>query len=239
MKKIFRLAKATLIAVLVAVLGYTDAQTFAGERAPTGVHDQLPKTLAILPFENNSVTDPEHYEPLANGLAAMLITDLTNHVSTLKLIERDKIQALLKEIALSQTGGIDNSTAIKAGKILGAQATTFGSFMVLGKQVRIDARIVKVETSEVLMADSILGRSDNFIHLEKELAAKIAKSLNATFMPTTETATSDIDAALYFSKGLAAYDHGDVAEAKRMFEKSVELDAAYKEQVESITDMKQ
>jgi len=38
---------------------------------------------------------------------------------------------------------------------------------------------------------------------------------------------------------LAAYDSGDVAEAELMFEKSVELDAAYKEQVEGITGMKQ
>jgi TolB-like protein len=239
MTKIWRLAKVTLVGVSVAALGYVGAQTLAGERAPAGVHDQPPKTLAILPFENNSVTDPEYYDPLSNGLAAMLITDLTNHVSTLKLIERDKIQTLLKEIALSQTGGIDKLTAIRAGKILGAQTTTFGSFMVLGKQVRIDARIVKVETSEVLMAESILGLSDNFIRLEKELAAKVAKSLNSTFKPKTETSASDINAALYFSKGLAAYDHGDVAEAKRMFEKSVELDAAYKEQVESITNVKQ
>ncbi len=169
----------------------------------------------------------------------MLITDLSNNVSTLKLIERDKILSLLKEIALSQSGSIDKSTAIRAGKILGAQATTFGSFMVLGKQVRIDARIVRVETSEVLMAESILGRSDNFIDLERKLAAKIAKSLNSTFKPKTKTSTSDIKAALYFSKGLAAYDNGDVAEAERMFKKSVELDAAYKEQVESITGMKQ
>jgi hypothetical protein len=63
--------------------------------------------------------------------------------------------------------------------------------------------------------------------------------LNSTFKPKTETSTSDINAALYFSKGLAAYDNGDVAEAERMFEKSVELDAAYKEQVESITGIKQ
>ena len=239
MNKIWRLAKATLMTVLLTALGCAVVQKPAEARTPAGVNDQTPKTLAILPFENNSVTDPEYYDPLTKGLAAMLITDLSNNVSTLKLIERDKIQSLLKEIALSQSGSIDKSTAIRAGKILGAQATTFGSFMVLGKQVRIDARIVKVETSEVLMAESILGPSDNFIDLERELAAKIAKSLNSTFKPKTETSASDINAALYFSKGLAAYDSGDVAEAELMFEKSVELDAAYKEQVEGITGMKQ
>lgn len=239
MENIKRLIRATLLIALLAMLGCAGVQKPVKEKTAATVYDQAPKTLVILPFENNSVTDPEYYDPLTKGLSAMLITDLSNNVSTLKLIERDKIQSLLKEIALSQSGSIDKSTAIRAGKILGAQATTFGSFMVIEKQVRIDARIVKVETSEVLMAESILGRSDNFIDLERELAAKIAKSLNSTFKPKTETSTSDINAALYFSKGLAAYDNGDVAEAERMFKKSVELDAAYKEQVESITGMKQ
>ncbi len=51
------------------------------------------KTLAILPFENNSVTDTAMYAPLAKGLSAMLITDLNTGGSTLKIIERGKIQA--------------------------------------------------------------------------------------------------------------------------------------------------
>lgn len=239
MIKTWRMAITTLIIVLLAALEGPGAQIFAQERTPAGMYSRQPKTLAILPFENNSVTDPEYYDPLTNGLSAMLITDLSSQVSTLKLIERDKIQALLKEIAISQSGAIDQSTAIRAGKILGAQATTFGSFMVLGKQVRIDARIVKVETSEVLMAESILGQSDNFIHLEQELAAKIAKSLNSTFKAQTATSASGINAALYFSNGLAAYDNGDIAKAERLFEKSIELDASFKGQVESITGIKQ
>jgi TolB-like protein len=152
---------------MLTMFGCAGAQKSVKEETTATVYHQTPKTLAILPFENNSVTDPELYHPLTKGLSAMLITDLSNNVSTLKLIERNKVQSLLKEIALSQSGSIDKSTAIRAGKILGAQAITFGSFMVLEEQVRIDARIVKVETSEVLMAESILGRSDNFIDLER------------------------------------------------------------------------
>ena len=237
MENIKRLSKAILLVAMLTMFGCAGAQKPVKEETAATVYHQTPKTLAILPFENNSVTDPELYHPLTKGLSAMLITDLENNIRPFKLIERDKIQALLKEIALSQSGTIDQSTAIKAGKILGAQATTFGSFMILGKQVRIDARIVKVETSEVLMAESILGSSDNFIHLEQELAGKIARSLNASFKPKTKTSRSDIGAAIYFSKGLDAYDRGDLKEAKRMFDKSIKLDATYKKQVGKITGM--
>ena len=237
MRNIKFLIKVTLL-VVVTMVASAGAQQPMKANTPATINNRAPKTLAILPFENNSVTDPELYQPLTKGLSAMLITDLENNIGTLKLIERDKIQALLKEIALSQSGSIDQSTAIKAGKILGAQATTFGSFMVLGKQVRIDARIVKVETSEVLMAESILGNSDDFIHLEQELAGKIAQSLNASFKRVSKTSKSDIGAAIYFSKGLDAYDRGDLKEAKHMFDKSIKLDATYRKQVENIGGMK-
>lgn len=196
--------------------------------------DQVPKTMAVLPFENNSVTDPDRYSPLSKGLSAMLITDLKNSSTSLQLIERDKIQALLKEIALGQSGSVDQSTAVRAGKILGAQSIVFGSFMVLGNQVRMDVRIIKVETSEVIMAESIVGDSGGLINLAMDLAGKIARSMKVGFKPPQVKSEGDINAALYFSKGLDALDKGDKKEARRLFSKAVELDPAYKAQVDNV-----
>jgi TolB-like protein len=198
------------------------------------VVDQAPKTIAVLPFENNSVTDPDRYAPLSKGLSAMLITDLKNSSASLQLIEREKIQALLKEIALGQSGSVDQSTAVKAGKILGAQSIVFGSFMVLGNQVRMDARIIKVETSEVIMAESIAGESGGLMNLAMELAGKIARSMKVAFKPPQVKSEGDINAALFFSKGLEALDKGDKKEARRLFSKSIELDPAYKTQVDNV-----
>ena len=194
----------------------------------------VPKTLAILPFENNSVTEPERFAPLTKGLAAMLTTDLKNSGTALKLIEREKIQALLKEVALSQSGSVDKSTAVQVGRILGAQAIAFGSFMVLGTDVRLDLRIIKVETSELIMAESISGSSDGFIDLERKLAGKIAASLRIALQPVSAGSGSDINAALYFSQGLEALDRGDKAEAEQLFAKSVAADPAYQGQVDNV-----
>ena len=210
----------SLFLVLVLILiGNVHAETVA------------PTTLAILPFENNSITDVDKYAPLGKGLAAMLITDLKKTGTSLKLIERSKIQAIIKEIALGQTGSVDKSTAMKAGKILGAQSIAFGSFMVLGKDVRIDTRIVNVETSELIMAEGLSGSANNFIKLEQEVARKIAGSLKIALKPPAGKSKSDINAAVFFSQGLDALDRGDTAEAKRLFDKCLKLDPAYKDQV--------
>jgi len=236
MKPIRLFAILTLSLLAAALSGCAGAPAPAGEMAgPSAGAGSALNTLAILPFENNSVTDPATYAPLSKGLAAMLITDLSNHVEELTLIERDKIQALLQEIALGQTGSVDKGTAIKAGRILGAQTISIGSFMVLGSQVRIDSRIIKVETSEVLMAESITGASADFIGLERELARKIAASLRASYRPKGPAGKSDIQAALMFSKGLDALDRGKAKEADQWFQKSIALDAAYRSQVEAVT----
>lgn len=235
MNRLSLFALATVIAVimLAGCAGVKKEEVKVKEEA-VAVIDQVPKTMAVLPFENNSVTDPDRYAPLSKGLSAMLITDLKNSSSSLQLIEREKIQALLKEIALGQSGSVDQSTAVKAGKILGAQSIVFGSFMVLGNQVRMDVRIIKVETSEVMMAESIAGDSGGLINLAMELAGKIARSMKVGFKPPQVKSEGDINAALYFSKGLDALDKGDKKEAKRLFSKCIELDPAYKAQVDNV-----
>lgn len=226
------------IAILVPLSGCVSKSTTTGadteETSTVAEMDQPPKTLAILPFENNSVTDPEQYAPLSSGLSAMLITDLNRDGSSIKIIERAMIKSLLQEVALSQSGSVDQNTAIRVGKLLGAQAIAFGSFMVLGNNVRIDLRIVKVETSEMLMAESVSGLSDDFIGLERKLARNIAKSLRMALQPPVASGKSDIDAALAFSKGLEALDSGNKSEARRLFDKSIALDPSYQKQVDSV-----
>jgi TolB-like protein len=223
-----------IISVLLIMTAWVNVSQATGKKIETEPIDQVSKTLAILPFDNNSVTDPDLYAPLSKGLSAMLITDLNKSGSTLKLVERTKIDALLQEIMLGQTGSVDSATAVKVGKILGAQTIAFGSFMVLGRDVRIDVRIIKVETSELVISEAIMGKSDSFMELESKLAGKIANSLRMAFQPQKAAPKSDIQAALYFSKGLAALDQGDKELANEFFVKSIKLDPAYRSQVEGL-----
>jgi len=193
-----------------------------------------PQTMAILPFENNSVTDAERFSPLSKGLPAMLMTDLNRDGIGLKLIERDKIQALLKEIAFGQSGGVDEAIAVKVGKILGAQGIAIGSYMVLEKNIRIDVRIIQVETSELILAESVLGESEDFMALEQSLANKIAHAMKACLRPREAPSKSGLDAALLFAEGVAALDQGDRDRAEGLFSRCIELDPGYRAQVEGL-----
>lgn len=196
----------------------------------------MPRTLAILPFENNAVTGADEYAPLSTGLATMLSTDLRNNNTGLTIIERQQLKALLKEIALSQSGAVDQSTAVQAGRILGAQGIAISAFTVLGNQVRLDSRIIKVETSEVLMAESVSGYSSDFLQLERELAEKVAATLKVVLTPAPEQSGSgqSLDAAVLFAQGVEAFDAGDKATAEELFSKALAKDPSYRAQVDAV-----
>ncbi len=231
------------------IAGSGDSQSGRRERPPVyeraGTPDEAqftfsgeaPKTLAIFPFQNNSVTHADQYNPLCKGLAAMLITDLSKTGASLKVIERENIKALIEEMAFSESGVVDEGTAVKLGKTLGAQAITFGSFIVFGEQVRIDARIINVETSELVMAESITGESKGFMMLVSDLARKIARSFKVVIGSARRSAKGNIDAALIFSRGLDAYDKGDEDEARRLFKECIRLDPGYKKQVQNVMNL--
>lgn len=188
------------------------------------------ETLAVLPFENNSFTTPERYEPLAKGFAAMLTTDMSRKVQTLKMVERTRVDALLRELTLGMTGAVDEQTAVQAGKILGAQYIAFGSFTVLEEEVRMDIRIIRVETSEVVAAEYVAGRSGEILTLIAGLAVKIGGSFKESVAldPAGQAGTGKLDAALSFARGLEALDRGLTEEAKMWFEKCLQIDPLYR-----------
>jgi len=130
-------------------------------------------TMAVLYFENNSIVDKEKLEPLGKGMASMLITELTK-VKAFKVVERERLNDVLAELKLAQTGVIEQSTAQKIGKLLGAQTLLLGSFMnSFGSKMRVDLRIVETETGLTLKAEEVTGYLEDLFDVMKDLALKV------------------------------------------------------------------
>jgi TolB-like protein len=194
------------------------------------------ETLAVLPFENNSLTDAERYGPLAKGFAAMLTTDMGRKVPALKMVERTRIDALLRELQLGMSGVVDEATAVRAGRILGAQHIAFGCFMVLEGEVRMDIRIIRVETSEVIAAECVTGKSGEILTLINRLAGNIAASFRGSMAAASPgpAGKGKLDAALFFSRGVEALDRGLADESKAWFDRCLKSDPLFRSQIESL-----
>lgn len=190
------------------------------------------KTIAILDFNNNSIgEDKQIWEAMGKGLAQMLITDLSKLIK-LKVVERERIQYLLDELKLQRDAAFDQQTVVRIGQQLGVHTMLFGGFSKINKTVRMDARLIKVETSELIKAEEITGKAEDFISLEKELALKIAKNLEIELSKhdhkqIKQTENKSLEAALAYSKGLSLLDQKDYKNALRKFREAVSINPNY------------
>ena len=189
-------------------------------------------TLAVLDFENNSLFDADQYNNLSKGLSEMMITELSK-VQSIKLVERRDLKSILDEIKLAQSGVIDESQTAQVGKLAGARHLVFGGFMVtMNNQIRIDCRIVEVETGLTKQAAEITGKTKKLFPLIQQLSQKILDNLEIKLSKEEKKAlkkSSDIgmDAILLFSEGLDFEDSNDFKNAKICYTKALKLDPKF------------
>ncbi|MCK4593089.1 VWA domain-containing protein [bacterium] len=108
-----------------------------------------PKTVAVLYFDVAAAT--EEYDYLATGIPEMLITDLANQPDII-VVERERLEEVLGEMALGGTGITDTSTALEVGQVLNVELLILGNLTVAGESFRLDTQILSVETAEIIGA---------------------------------------------------------------------------------------
>jgi TolB-like protein len=189
-----------------------------------------PRTVAISYFDNN--TGKAEYDPLAKGLADMLITDL-GQVQALRIVEREKLNQVLAELKLSRSKFVDPKTAQRLGKGLAAQFILSGGYTLAGDTIRIDARVFNVETGAVLTSERVEGKKDEFFALEKEIADVLIAALEVKLASGEKSklranATQSFDAWSSYAAGLDAQDRGDAAAARAAYAKALAADPNYR-----------
>ncbi|GEM_PF-6681977 len=135
------------------------------------------EVLAIMTFKNT--TGNPDYNWMGMGIAESLTTDLKK-ITGIYLVERNEIDKALEELKLGMLGFLDESSAPQVGKIVGAGVILVGSYQISNKRLRIDARMVDVETGAILLTEKIQGLEDDIFKIEEQLALKISDALNVS-----------------------------------------------------------
>jgi TolB-like protein len=153
-----------------SVLAFAAVAVFA----PTVVEAQGKPVIAVLYFDNNSIgKDRADFEGIGKGIADMLITDMAANPNV-RIVERDRIQALITEQNLTKEKTIDPQTAIRLGKLIGAQYMITGGFMSDGRGAYIlTARAVNVQTSEITNPTRLSSKGDDVLALIAQLSTKL------------------------------------------------------------------
>jgi TolB-like protein len=147
--------------------------------------------LAVLYFDYTGQDD--QLKVLKKGLAQILISDLQSYTSDYEVVERERLQEILGELEHSTDARFDASSAAKVGQLLGAQYILLGSFFDLMGTLRIDARLIEVETGRILGSAGKSGPMTDFFAIEAPLAVELGKILtNASSGTRTPSPTPQI-----------------------------------------------
>jgi TolB-like protein len=140
--------------------------------------------IAVLNFDNNAIGPAAaEYAGMGKGVQDLVITDMAANPK-FRIVDRDRIQTLLQEQNLIKSGAIDGQTAVRLGKILGAQYVIFGGFMTDGKSTAVlTGRTVDVETSAIANPQKVTGKTDNVLELIGQLSTKLNNDIKLDAKP--------------------------------------------------------
>jgi TolB-like protein len=103
-------------------------------------------TVAISSFKNES--GQYYLDSWEKTIPDMLKSELSDSDEII-VLERQALEDILKEQALSLTGLVDSATVQRVGKIVGAQYVINGTISSSGDRIRIDVKIIRVETGQL------------------------------------------------------------------------------------------
>jgi TolB-like protein len=128
--------------------------------------------VAVMPFKDLSGGKTA----VGEAIRETVTTDLKD-VPGLRVIERGNIDKILAEQNLqANKAELDPASTVKVGKLLGASLIVTGAYQRAAASVRLTARFVKVETSEITGTAKVDGPASDFLSLQDRVTVELLKS---------------------------------------------------------------
>ncbi|MGB5156611.1 MAG: CsgG/HfaB family protein [Desulfobacterales bacterium] len=184
-------------------------------------------TVAVCYYDDLSKDKSLH--AFRKGLAAMIITDLSK-IKSLQVVERIRLQALLEEMKLGQSGIVEMNTAPKVGKLLGARNIVLGNLSP--GSIKAITTIALTETENIKGSASASVEKDKFFELPMIIIKDIARIMGLKLTDEEKKAigiphTKVYNALVYYGNALDALDAGKWKEAKYYFDMSIKEDPMF------------
>ena len=107
-------------------------------------------TVAVWDLEN---LNPNEAVGIDMGeLLASEVIETLKKSGKFQVVERQRLILALEELQLGSSSLADEATRLKIGRIVGARFMVFGGYLVFGEMMRLDLRLVEVETGTVVKA---------------------------------------------------------------------------------------
>ncbi len=140
------------ILVILAVLFAAAAGGCAAGGAARGPDEGGPPSVAVWDFDD--LTAGGETQPGLGELLAARAVEAFQAGGKYAVVERQRLLLALEELHLGSGALADESTRLRLGRMTGARYMVFGGFQVVAGRMRLDLRMVEVETGKVRKAVS-------------------------------------------------------------------------------------
>lgn len=197
-------------------------------------------TVAVFPFQTLS-PDPGRaaaQQPFNRGLVAMITADLAR-VPALTVLERERVDALLRELRLADSGLVDRATLGPPAALLGAGTVVSGTLLnepgpaglgnlALGRY-RINAAAFDMRQARVFATPEADGSQARFFVLQKQIVNALLQALGITDIPAAvqHVHTRNWEAYKRFAQGLQLLAQDRFDDARQAFFAALREDPAF------------
>lgn len=186
---------------------------------PTSSHKPLDKSIAVLPFKNNSEDYSNIY--VVNGVMDAVLNNLQK-ISDLKVISRQSVEQYRNS----------EKTINEISHDLGVSYLVEGSGQKIGERILLNVQLIDGKNDRQIWSEAYEKDLVDIFKMQRDIAEVIAQQVNAKITPEEkkrleEIPTSDIVAYDYFLQGSDLLNKGSVEGLNNsipFFEKAVQQD---------------
>lgn len=190
------------------------------------------KSIAVMNFSN--VTQNPADDWLGSGIAETVTADLKK-IEGLSVIGRERVYETLRRLGVDSESEVDTTMANSIGREVGARWILTGGYQKIGEMLRITARVVGVESGEVLRTVKIDGQMKDIFDLQDKIVYELSQDLDLSLKSgeregIEQKETEVLEAYEAASKAEAMLMSGDkdaVEEAVKLLAQAISLDPKY------------
>jgi len=214
----------------VRILALTFAMLVARSGVETApVSGQDVPTVAVMDFSSFMMGEGGASVNLGKAISAMLVTEFSGREG-MRIVERARLNDLLREQDLNLSGRIEETDAIEVGKMLGVQYVLHGQVTSIVDNLRMDIRAVDVETSEIVTVMKKSDQTSELFSVVVDLADEFGAALN--LVPPSNRAPAEsipVRATIEFSRAVDFEDRGETEQAIRHYEATLAIHPTHRD----------
>ena len=187
------------------------------------------RTVGVLPFDQTGLDSS--LSSIGYGLADLLRVDLSKS-RQLRIVDRIRLDAIVRELQLAASGRADSTAAPRVGRLAQARRVVYGALDARGNTMGVSVGVADASTRQVESAATAEMRLDDILDTEKQLAFRVFENMGIVLTPAERAAveerpTRNIAAFVAYGRAVRYETEFRFVDAVGQYREAVRLDPSF------------